>query len=583
MTSTILVGLGLAIYVVMYFTYGRSLQNKLVKANKDAAPPSKQLEDGVDFVPANKWVLFGHHFASIAGAAPIIGPAIAMIWGWLPALLWIWVGNAFIGAVHDYLALMASVRHDGKSIQWVSGKVMKKRTGYVFQWFVLFVLILVVAAFGAVVGKMFAGDPRIPSAYLFKIGAALILGQLLYRTKLDFKVATFIGILLLVGAMALGSLFPVTLSYKAWLVIMGVYIIIAASIPVWVLLQPRDYLNAWLLVAGLLVGGIAFLVGFRYIEMPAYTMWSAPAIAGKPAPFWPLIPLIIACGSLSGFHALVASGTTSKQLDNEANGLLIGYGSMFTEGFLSTLVVCAIGGFGFAVLGEEASLALKESATAFSGGYLKAMGAVGGPGGLFSKAFGTGVNAILGLPKAAMTLLAGMWVSSFAMTTLDTTNRLARYTIVELAEPLKEKASGLYGLLSNRWVASFIPAFVGLWLAWTGHWTMLWPAFGGANQMLASIALITAAVWVTRFLRSSKAYQLAITIPALLLWVTVSLGLIWYLIYAVPTFGGVKSIVIGAMTAIMLVLNVMLIIDYLAVRNERVPVPGGMEEGSIPS
>ena len=568
MTSTILVVLGLAVYIVMYFTYGRSLQNRIVKATQDSKPPSQRLQDGVDFVPANKWVLFGHHFASIAGAAPIIGPAMALAWGWLPALIWIWAGNVFIGAVHDYLALMASVRHDGKSIQWVAGKVMKKRTGYVFQWFVLFVLILVVAAFGAVVGKMFVGDPRVPSAYLFKIGAALILGQLLYRTKLDFKVATFIGILMLIAALSLGALFPIAFSYKTWLFIMGVYIVIAASIPVWVLLQPRDYLNAWLLVAGLVVGGFAFLIGFKGIEMPAFTTWSAPVIAGKPSPFWPLIPLIIACGSLSGFHALVASGTTSKQLDNETNGLLIGYGSMFTEGFLSTLVVCTIGGFGFAVLGEEVSSALQENAIAFSSGYLKAMGAVGGPGGLFSKAFGTGVNAILGLPKAAMTLLAGMWVSSFAMTTLDTTNRLARYTIVELAEPLKETSAGLYAFLSNRWIASIIPAFVGLWLAWSGHWAMLWPAFGGANQMLASITLITASVWVTRFLKSSKGYQLAITIPALLLWVTVSLALVWYLVYAVPTFGGSKSVVLGIMTAVMLLLNIMLLVDYFGAKGE---------------
>ena len=585
MNSTVLVVLGLVIYLVMYFTYGRGLQNNIVKADKNTAPPSKKLSDGVDYVPANRWVLFGHHFASIAGAGPIVGPAIAMAWGWIPALIWIWVGNVFIGAVHDYLSLMASVRHDGKSIQWVAGKVMKKRTGYVFEWFVLFVLILVVAAFGAIIGGMFKNDPRLPSAFIFILISAVILGQLLYKTKVPFNVASLIGVVLLIVALWLGAKVPLTLSadpdtnYKMWLIVMGVYIVIASSIPVWMLLQPRDYLNSFLLVAGLIIGGVAFLFGFTEMQMPGYTMWSAPVISGKPSPFWPLVPLIIACGSLSGFHALVASGTSSKQLDSETNGLLIGYGSMFTEGFLSTIVVCAIGGFGFSVLGAEVAGKLQESTTAFGNGYVSTLGAVGGPGGMFSKAYGTGVNAILGLPKGAMTLLAGMWVSSFALTTLDTTNRLGRYVIVELAEPLKTKASGVYALLSNRWVASFIPAFLGIWLAWTGQWALLWPAFSGANQMLASIAMMTASIWVIRFLRASKGYQLAVTIPALLLWVTVTAALAWYLVVVIiqgHTFGAVQSFILGGMVVVMLILNFMLLFDYWGVKN--LPLPSSVKD-----
>jgi len=582
MSTTVLVVLGLLIYGVMYVTYGKKLQTHLVKADAKTPTPAHRLKDGVDFVPTNRWVLFGHHFASIAGAGPIVGPAIAMAWGWIPALVWIWVGNVFIGAVHDYLSLMASVRHDGKSIQWIAGKVMKKRTGVVFEWFVLFVLVLVVAAFGAILGNMFNGDPRVPSSNIFTLIAAVILGQILYKTKINFNVATIIGIILLIVALWMGSMFPIRLSadnamnYKLWMLALGVYIIMASALPVWVLLQPRDYLNSFLLVAGVIIGGIAFLVGMKSLEMPGYTIWSAPVISGKPSPFWPLVPLIIACGSLSGFHALVGSGTSSKQLDNESSGLLVGYGTMFTEGFLSTIVVCAVGGFGFAILGEEASKPLQESVTAFANGYVGAINAVGGPAGIFSKAYGHGVNAILGLPKDAMTLLAGMWVSAFAMTTLDTTNRLARYTIMELAEPLEKKSPSFYKFVTNPWVASLIPAFLGLWLAWTGQWNLLWPAFSGANQMLASIAMMTAAVWVSRYLQSSKLYQLTITIPALFLWLTVSLALVWYMIYAVPTFSGFKAIIIGAMTAVMLVLNVMLLIDYFAVKNA--PLPSGSKQ-----
>lgn len=583
MSSTVLVVIGLAIYLIMYFTYGKNLQNHLLKADKNAPPPSEKMRDGIDYVPTNKWVLFGHHFASIAGAGPIVGPAMAMAWGWLPALVWVWIGNVFIGAVHDYLALMASVRHDGKSIQWVAGKLMKKRTGTIFEWFVLFVLILVVAAFGAVVGAQFVGNAAVPSAFVFTCLAAIILGRLLYQTKLPFWVSTLIGIILLAGAMWLGYKVPITLTYKTWLLILGVYIVIAASVPVTWLLQPRDYLNSFLLYAGLVIGGIAFLIGFSHIQMPSYTMWSPPVIAGKPSPFWPLIPLIIACGSLSGFHSLVASGTSSKQLDNETNALFVGYGAMFTEGFLSTIVVCAIGGFGFAVFGQYTSQiqglgidlnAVQENVTTFGNQYgniINKVKEIGGAGGIFAKSYGEGVYAILGLPKAAMNLLAAMWVSSFALTTLDTTNRLARYTVMELAEPLKEKASGLYKVLSNRWVASIIPAVLGLWLAWTGQYNLIWPAFSGANQMLASIALLTAAVWVTKYLKSSKAYQWAVIIPALFLWVTVTLALVWYLFMAVPTFGGIAKWAVGIVTVVMLVLNGMLLIDYFGVSKETVP------------
>jgi carbon starvation protein len=647
MSSTILVLIGLAIYLIMYFAYGKNLQNNIVKADKQAAPPSKRLSDGVDFVPTNKWVLFGHHFASIAGAGPIVGPTIAMAWGWIPALIWIWVGNIFIGAVHDYLALMASVRHDGKSIQWVAGKLMKKRTGYVFEWFVLLALVLIIAAFGATVGAQFNADPRVPAASVFTTIAAIILGVLLYKTKLNFNLSTGIGIVMLIMALWLGGRYPLVLvkpsyqisatsianltkekvaedvvkkiegikgqtfkteadflsavekatskeqadqykaslvkntitkqaNYRAWLIVLGFYCIIASAIPVWILLQPRDYLNSFLLVAGIFLGGLAFLIGNIKLAMPGFAMWSAPVIEGQPAPFWPVVPLIIACGSLSGFHALVASGTSSKQLDSETSGLLIGYGAMFTEGFLSTIVVCSVGGFGFAVLGEKAA-ALQESAKAFGNGYFAAMTSIGGPAVMFSKAYGIGVNAVLKLPTAAMTMLAGIWVSAFALTTLDTTNRIARYTVTELAEPLKEKASWLYALLSNRWIASLLPCFVGLWLAWTGQYGLLWPAFSGANQMLASIALLTGSIWVAKYLRTSKGYQLVVTIPALILWFTVLCALIWYLLFAVPVFKlvAVKWIV-GGMTVVMIALNIMLLFDYFSAKKE--PLPEGEKD-----
>ncbi len=561
MNVSVVIVVGLALYVFLYWVYGRFLQNKVVQVS-ERPTPAVRLYDGVDFVPANKYVLFGHHFASIAGAAPIVGPAIALAWGWVPALLWVWLGNIFIGAVHDYLSLMSSVRYDGHSVQWVAGRVIKKRTGYIFAWFIFFVLILVVAAFGAVLGKIFVKIPAVPSAYIFKIMAGLILGVLLYRIKLDFRLSTVIGIAMLVAAIILGEKFPVKATYNTWMVVFFFYIIIAAALPVQVLLQPRDYLNAWLLVGGLVLGGAAVIVSFKPITIPMATVFSAPLIAGKPTPFWPVIPLIVACGSLSGFHALVASGTSSKQLSREIDGLFVGYGSMLTEGFLSTLVVACIGAYGMSLMKPEVLQSLGTGGAQFANHYMKAVKSLGGPVGIFAKSYGAVTSTVLGLPKTFMVILASMWVASFAMTTLDTTNRLARYTFAEILEPVKDAVPAFYSLMTNRWVASAVPAAIGIGLAWSGAWTIIWPAFGGANQMLASIALMTAAAWVIRVQKRSGWMVLG---PALFLWVTVTLALVWYLFVAVPTFmakNPVQAYALGIMVVVMLLLNLILIYDY---------------------
>jgi carbon starvation protein len=408
----------------------------------------------------------------------------------------------------------------------------------------------------------------VPTAYFLKIVAAIILGQLLYKAKLDFKISTLIGIAMLILAIYLGILFPISASYKTWMVVFFFYIVIAASIPVWVLLQPRDYLNAWLLVAGLVIGGISFLVAFKGFSMPAVTMFSPPGVIvpGKSTPFWPIIPLIIACGSLSGFHALVASGTSSKQLSSEMDGLFVGYGAMFTEGFLATVVVASIAAFGFTALGEGAK-SLTESAGAFAAGYGASIGKIGGPVGIFSKSYGIGVNEALGLPAKFMTVFAAMWVAAFAMTTLDTTNRLARYCLSEIAEPWRESFPAGYSALSNRWIASIIPAFIGIGLAWTGQW-MIWPAFGGANQILASVALITMAVWVSKVIKSSSGYRLLVSIPAVALWFTMAVAMIWYLFVAIPVFiakNPVQAVVLGVIVAFMLILNCVIFWDYVKV------------------
>lgn len=570
--TTIIVVAGMALYVLLYMLYGKKLERDVVKVSDTCQTPAECMFDGVDYVSARRSVLFGHHFASIAGAAPIIGPVLAMAWGWLPALLWVWFGNIFIGAVHDYLALMASVRYDGRSIQFVASDLITKRTGQLFYYIVFFLLILVIAAFGAVLGGLFVDNPNIPSAYILKIIAALILGVLMYRMRINFLAATIAGIIMLILALWGGSLIPISLSYSSWMIIMFFYIIIASAIPVDVLLQPRDYLNSWLLYFGILIGGVAAVFSFHGFSAPAFTSFSPVISGGKATPFWPAIPLIIACGSLSGFHSLVGSGTTSKQLKTERDGLFIGYGGMLTEGFLSTLVIVAVAGFGLSLI-QEAGQTISVSSwgqqytAAMMGSYPKAS--------MFTNSYAQMVNTtwLHFIPLGIVKVIAGLWVASFAMTTLDTSNRLARYTLGELLLPLKKSNESLFRFLTNRWVASLIPAAIGIWLAWSGNFTILWPSFGSANQLIASMALMTGATWA---LKRQNVKSAKILFPAYFLWVTITAAIIWFCAVILP--GTIKSdpatgITVLCIELIMLGMNIMFIIDFIKYGSRMEPQP----------
>jgi len=573
--TTLIIVIGFLIYVVLYFTYGKKLEKDVVIASDANEAPSKRLYDGVDYISARKEVLFGHHFASIAGAAPIIGPALAICWGWVPAILWVWFGNIFIGAVHDYLALMASIRYDGKSVQFVATDLMGKRTGHAFYWIVFFLLILVVAAFGAIVGGMFVRTPSIASAYAWKIAAAVILGVLIYRVKgMNFAVATVIGIIMLAAAIWLGTVTPIKLSYITWMWIFFFYIIIAAAIPVNILLQPRDYLNSWLLYAGLLVGFIAGIFAFSGFEVPAFSTFSPVLLGGKPTPFWPAIPLVIACGSLSGFHSLVASGTTAKQLEKESDGLIIGYGAMLTEGFLSTIVIVSIAGFGYTALQNAGVSTETLNPGNWGAMFTKASASVKlSKANLFVQSYSDMVNAtwLNFIPAKFVKVLAGMWVASFAMTTLDTTNRLARYCLAEMALPLKDGSEWLYNLLTNRWIASVIPAAIGIWLAATGNWLIIWGSFGAANQLIAAIALMTGAAFVAKKLKSSFAN--AAVIPAFILWITVATALVWFIIAVQPAAIAAKpgpGWTVMVILVVMLILNVVFLVDFIRTKAYKV-------------
>ncbi len=564
MNSAILVFIAIVIYIVLYFTYGKSLQNKVVKARADRPTPAHTKYDGVDYVPAHPMVLYGHHFASIAGAGPIVGPAMAMAWGWLPGLLWVWFGNVFIGAVHDYLSLMASVRYDGKSIQWVSGKLMGRGTGVSFQMYIWFTLMLVVAAFVAVVAKLLTITPQAATATMLLLLVAIFIGWLMYKIKLNFYVSTAIGIFLLILVVWLGYTYPLIFvpgqtkvgtpeflqAYHYWTIIMWIYIIIASSLPVWILLQPRDYLNSYLLWFGLAMGAIAFIGLFKVVEVPAYTMWSANVVGGLPSPFWPTIPLVIACGALSGFHSLVGSGTSSKQLDKEIHGLMVGYGGMFTEGFLSTLVIASIAVYGLQLTGLTAA----EWGTKYI--------TVGGLG-TFVAAYAQGAHDFFGLNLVVAKTFVVLWVSAFALTSLDTATRLGRFSWQELFSMVaKDTKAGWYKFVTNKWFASFIISAFGVYLAWNASYKVLWPAFAGMNQMLASIAMMTAALWVAKIQRAGN-WTYAVLIPALFLWITVTAALLWYLVVVVPHMTHVGTMIaVGLITVIGLILNFVLAYEF---------------------
>ena len=496
-----------------------------------------------------------------------------MAWGWVPALAWIWFGNIFIGAVHDYLSIMASVRYDGKSIQFVAADLITKRTGKLFYWLVFLILVLIVGAFSAVLGGLFMGNPAIPTNFILLLIAAVILGVLIYRVKMNFTVASIIGIVMLFFTIWLAEMMPITLSRNAWFLIMFFYIIIAAAIPVNVLLQPRDYLNSYLLYIGLIIGGLAAISGGVSFTAPAFTQFDAVVSGGKPSPFWPVVPLIIACGSLSGFHSLVGSGTTSKQLSKESSGLVIGYGGMLVEGFLSTVVVIAVASYGLEVLlakGQEISVATW-------GTLYNPRAAAAGLGGapMFTESYALMVQNtwLRFIPTAQVRLIAGMWVAGFAMTTLDTTNRLARYTVAEIALPLKEKNAGLYDFLNNRWVASLIPAALGIYLGWSGQFSILWPAFGAGNQLIASIALLTGTAWVSKRLKAKATVAL---VPAYALWITVTAAILWHMFVVVLPAISANAVTNGTVfviEAVMVVLNIVFIIDFIKTRNEPVAEP----------
>jgi len=529
---------GLA-YVVAYHTYGRFLARKIFKLDKDAPVPSVELADGVDYVPARKGIIFGHHFTSIAGTGPIVGPAIGIIWGWLPAVLWVVLGSIFMGAVHDFGTLVVSMRNQGKSISEAAARYINIRVRFIFFAVVFLTLLIVIAIFGVVIATVFTSFPSAVIPVWLQIPIAVALGYAVYKKGASVPVATAVAVLGMYLCIALGawvqSQWPGALMMPsigilpadgqpkvmpptgAWVIILLVYAWVASTLPVTTLLQPRDYINAWQLfiAMALLVAGAtaASVQGRLHLVAPAVN-WAPPA---NTPPVWPLMFVIIACGAISGFHSLVASGTSPKQVAREPDCQFVGYGSMILEGFLAVLViVCVAAGVAMAARLADGSVLQGRQA------WLHYYGSWIGAKGLSDKIAPVVVGAAnmmnaIGLPQSVGIALMGVFIASFAGTTLDTSVRIQRYVVSELATDLRIPG------LSNRWVATTFAVLTAAVLAFAtgadGKGAMiLWPLFGSSNQLLAALALLV----VTLYLKHRGGRKYLVTAVPCMVMLTVT-------------------------------------------------------------
>ncbi len=557
---TILVAIGsFFAFIVAYNTYGRWLSRRIFTLDDTRIVPSQELRDDVDFVPTRRSVVFGHHFTSIAGTGPIVGPAIAVFWGWLPALVWVVLGSIFIGAVHDLGALVVSLRNRGQTVGEIAGRVISPRAKLLFLFILFFALSVVIAIFGLVIAAIFRIYPSSVLSVAIAIPVAIAVGLLVYKANVGLLWPSLSALAILYGAVYVGVYYlPITLQpiealqdYGSptiqWTVLLLVYCFFASVLPVWLLLQPRDYVNSQqllvalaLLVAGLVVAGVtgkADLAG------------SAPAVATNipddAPPIWPFLFITIACGACSGFHCLVSSGTTSKQLACETDAQYVGYGSMLLEGALAVIVILACcAGLGMGVQDKSTGVMLTRS-EAWQSRYqadlvttTTADGREVTTGGWANQklpelvgAFvdgGANFVAVLGLDLQMAVAVIAVLVACFAATTLDTATRLQRYVIQELGESLHVPP------LTNKYVATTVAVVVGGAIALlpgpsgapgTGG-LILWPLFGATNQLLAGLAFLVLAFHLRR--RSIRAWF--VVLPMCLMLVMPAWAMIYQLV-----------------------------------------------------
>ncbi len=506
-------------FIVAYHTYGKWLGKKIFQLSADAICPSIELQDDVDFVPTPRSIIFGHHFTSIAGTGPIVGPAIAVMWGWLPALLWVVFGAIFVGALHDFGSLVVSLRNKGQSVGDVAGKLISPRTRMLFLLVLFLGLTVVLAIFGLVIAAVFRMYPSAIFPCIVQVPIAVFIGTWLHRKGVAILFPSLIALCVMYLTVIFGNegmlgsfnAYLATLPTIAWVIILLTYSYIASVLPVWSLLQPRDYINALqllsviaLIVVGLVVA--AFFGGAPVEGTRPDLIISAPIVDIRPADaplIFPFLFITIACGACSGFHCLVASGTSSKQVSCETDAKFVGYGSMLTEGFLATLVILAcVAGLSLGIEGEHGTLLGSEAWDARYASWATA-GGLGAKVGAFVDGSANFI-ASLGISSSIAVAFMGVFVASFAGTTLDTACRLQRYVVQEIAKT----PSLPFQALTNKHAATLLAVILAGLLAAipaSGEWTVakmgtggliLWPLFGAINQLLAGLAFLVIAAFL---------------------------------------------------------------------------------------
>lgn len=546
-------------YILMYNLYGRFIGRKIFKLTHETTVPAVALEDGIDYVPTKKEIIFGHHFTSIAGTGPIVGPAVAIIWGWVPALIWVFFGSIFMGAVHDFGSLIISMRNQGKSIADYTSKYVNARTRFFFFLIVFLELWIVIAIFGLVIAVVFAMYPASVFPVWCEVAIAVYLGHAIYKQGKSVMTWSIIAVAVMYITVFMGVLIPIKMPDIAgipatgvWTIILLIYAFIASTLPVTALLQPRDFINSHqlLIAMALLVIGVIFSAFGGNLEIVAPAVQMSPA---KAPPMWPFLFITIACGAISGFHSLVSSGTSAKQVRSESDSLFVGYGSMLMEGALATLVIISVAagiGMGYVTKSGETLVGAAAWTTHYS-----SWAAAAGLGSKVAAFVNGSANMIAatGLPNSIAVVIMGVFVASFAGTTLDTATRIQRYIVSELFGGFK------LDFLTGKYTATFIAVVTALLLAFAtgagGKGALkLWPLFGAVNQTLAGLALII----ITLYLKTKGGIKWMIAgIPALLMMFMT----IWALIINQGKFGASNNLLLQSVNGLILFLAAWIVIE----------------------
>ncbi|MBN2245511.1 MAG: carbon starvation protein A [Candidatus Aminicenantes bacterium] len=523
-----------------YKIYGNIIVKKVAQVDDSRPTPAHELYDGIDYSPAKKSLLFGHHFSSIAGAGPILGPLLGVLYfGWLGALIWIAVGSVFMGAVHDYTSLMVSVHNKGTSLADISEKTLGKRTKIIFSLFLWLTLALVIAVFAVVASQTLVSQPQIVIPTFGLIFIAMIIGWLIYKKNFNIFAATVLALILLFSLIYLGQNYPISLPDQVmglspltiWFFLLIIYSLFASALPVWFLLQPRDYISTWILFLGLGIGYLGLILTHPSIQAPALISFNS-----KGGPLWPILFVIIACGAISGFHSIVAGGTTAKQLPTEKAGKMIGFGGMLTESALAGLVIFI----------AAAALTWDPAGIDKQFGFQYLMTEMGDPIQAFAVGFGKLLSSIPGLTLVFGTFFGMVMLNAFVLTSLDTGTRLGRFIFSEL---LNKKSP----ILQNRWVSSAIILILAAILGATEGYKSIWPVFGASNQLVAALALIVVSSYLVGVKRPKK-YTI---IPAYFMLMTTLAALI----YQGITFYRSGGYFLAAISVILIILALIIVYD----------------------